>query len=47
MILGHLEDIFENDFSSFDRVCIAVGLISEGKAKEIDKFSKNMMLTSA
>lgn len=40
MILESLEDIFENDFSYFDRVCIAVGLISEGKAKEIDKFSK-------
>ena len=40
MIFESLEDVFEDEFSSSDRACIAVGLISEGKAKEIDKFSK-------
>lgn len=40
MIYESLEDIFEDEFSSSDRVCIAVGLISEGKAKEIDRFSR-------
>lgn len=40
MIFENMEDISENDFSSCNRVCIAVGLISEGKAKEIVRIAK-------
>ncbi|OWV16837.1 hypothetical protein B7990_11155 [Fibrobacter sp. UWB4] len=40
MFFESLEDVFKDEFSSSDRACIAVALISEGKAREIDKLSK-------
>jgi hypothetical protein len=40
MIYEKLEDVFKNSFSDSNKVCIAIGLISEGKAKEIGRLAR-------
>ena len=40
MIYEKLEPIFKDLFSNSEKVCIAIGLISEGKAKEIDRLAR-------
>ena len=40
MIYEKLEEIFKDSFPNSEQVCIAVGLISEGKAKEIDRLAR-------
>lgn len=40
MIYEKLEPIFKDLFSNSKQVCIAIGLISEGKAKEIDRLAR-------
>lgn len=40
MIYEKLEEIFKDSFPNSEQVCIAVGLISEGKAKEIGRLAR-------